>query len=831
MIIQQALYGYDRGGHGLLAISDHAIRETASELAFKSDLPGTPPPGLEWSAYLRAFPHGGAFYVLLRTMPDPGAPRSGMVFAHALFMRISDLPELGSLRRAIAFLLDRPTPGHPMAPLQLAPSASFQPTEIASGAADVAEALAANAGTPIVWTGQEGWEELVTSLWDRLPPTMRRSFRFRLSFGPQDVEGDPQILVCTPKRMESRWTSHVRISAASTRGFRTDAGRLLLSAEGSERLQEFAASIGAELHEAGTAVRLEHAASLADMAQPTPDTLVQLVRMTGFLSPSPRVGMEAKNSMSSALVECIPVMVGADILTLRQLRLNAFADGGKALWDGVRDWVAAGAPPSGRADLATPRILGQAMADGPVAEWKEAIRDGLTKLAQTPADIAPRLWAWWSQDVSLIHALGPLLPVEDRLQRELVRVAPAVLAEQLAEPVATLCVARGWLLLHAAVVKRAFAFMDAVRIHLSVDNKPQCTEPLDTILAGVLGNEVVECTLVLPDPRLIRRAGEACAREPSLLRGFNAGSEGWRSVLLAALVARPDAWKGLVDYGGLVPTLAKLGSKVDDALWKVVVRTPLADISGRSERADVWSLLPAKFVDAFLQPTADGWLARWCAAPNFEGIPEEPLRGAVTSRRRIATFLSKPCSDNAVLELFELFVDLDESDFVDWFERRANKPLDAVIAAEAGRLAKRRGWSIVPQRIVSRYSTRNDLLPALRESYDLLPLVDRIWLYWSGVSLPAPSHDELWQLLVEVASETFPEPSEAKDVWFEAGGQRSTFPGGETGRARWQAAIRLIRQGGGGVSGHALINAMLAERPRNDKLKRLSQSAPFSDGW
>lgn len=789
-----------------------------------------PPPGLEWSAYLRAFPHGGVFYVLLRTMPDPGAPRSGMVFAHALFMRIVDLPELGSLQRAIAFLVDRPSPSHPIAPLQLAPTTSCLRSEIAPGAADVAEALAADTPPPIVWVGQEGWEELVTSLWDRLPPTMSRSFRFRLSFGPQDVEGDPQLLVCTPKRMESRWTSHVRIGAPST-GFRTDAGRLLLSAEGSGRLQEFAASIGAELHDARTAVMVEHAASLSAVDRPTPDTLVQLVRITGFLSPDTKVGVQAKIAMSSALVGSIATMAGADILTLRQLRLDAFADGGKALWRGVRDWVAAGASPSGKADPATPRILGQAMADGPIAEWKDAVRAGLSKLAQSPGDIAPLLWSWWSQDASLVHALAPLLPLEDRLQRELVRVAPTALREPLAEPVAALCVGRGWLLLHAAVVKRAFAFPDAVRIHLSVDDKFRRIEPLDTILAGVPGDEVVKCTLVLPDPRLIRRAGEACARQPSLLRGFDPGSEAWRGILLAALVALPDAWKGLVDPEGLVPALAKFGSQVDDALWQLVVRTQLADISGRNDRADVWPLLPAKFVDAFLQPTADGWLARWRAAPNFEGIPEESLRGAVTSRRRIATFLGTPCSDQAVLELFELLVELEESPFVDWFERRANEPLDAAVAAEAGRLAKRRGWSVVPQRIVSRYSNRKDLLPALRESYDLLPLPDRVWLYWSGVSLPAPSHDELWQLLVEVAAETFPEPSEAKDVWCEAGGQRSTFPGAETGRARWQAAIRLIRQGGGGVSGHALIHAMLVERPRNDKLKRLSQSAPFSDGW
>jgi len=54
MLVQQAIYGDDGGGHALLASS--AGGAAFGQLAGRTDLPGTAPPGVPWEPYMSGFP-------------------------------------------------------------------------------------------------------------------------------------------------------------------------------------------------------------------------------------------------------------------------------------------------------------------------------------------------------------------------------------------------------------------------------------------------------------------------------------------------------------------------------------------------------------------------------------------------------------------------------------------------------------------------------------------------------------------------------------------------------------------------------------------------------
>src|SRR5260370_23267205 len=102
MLIHQATYGEDRGGHALLAKSGDESSPFA-DVTWRTDLPGTAPSGVAWEPYVSGFPDHN-YYVLAKTFPDPSASRGGMVFTHALFLPLADAVQLADLG-AIATLL------------------------------------------------------------------------------------------------------------------------------------------------------------------------------------------------------------------------------------------------------------------------------------------------------------------------------------------------------------------------------------------------------------------------------------------------------------------------------------------------------------------------------------------------------------------------------------------------------------------------------------------------------------------------------------------------------------------------------------------------------
>jgi len=207
MRVEQAVYGEVPGrGHGLRASSPNAF--IAAAITSKLDLPDVVPPGIQaWSPFVRGFPIGD-HYVLARTFLDSSASRNGMVLTHALIVSLDDMCEVGNL----AVLFGSLAPSVTDCPSSVATLELNAAGGIHAPAADLigtANALAAQGLSPVVRLGVEGFECLVDSLWRNLCPTLRRTFAFRLSFGPNDVIEQPTpALVCTPEQLQARWTKH-----------------------------------------------------------------------------------------------------------------------------------------------------------------------------------------------------------------------------------------------------------------------------------------------------------------------------------------------------------------------------------------------------------------------------------------------------------------------------------------------------------------------------------------------------------------------------------------------------------------------------------------------
>src|SRR5205823_6529481 len=152
--------------------------------------PGHLPPNLQWQPYVSGYSFEDN-YILTRTFPDETASRSGMVLTHALVFGLEELILVSDLNPALQLL-----------PTVANKNANLEPVElqVADEAAHLTEppALAtvvrlllqvATPEKPAVWIGQDHFERIIAALWNGLWPSARKSFKFRLSFTPQDVEG------------------------------------------------------------------------------------------------------------------------------------------------------------------------------------------------------------------------------------------------------------------------------------------------------------------------------------------------------------------------------------------------------------------------------------------------------------------------------------------------------------------------------------------------------------------------------------------------------------------------------------------------------------------
>jgi hypothetical protein len=85
---------------------------------------------------------------------------------------------------------------------------------------------------------------------------------------------------------------------------------------------------------------------------------------------------------------------------------------------------------------------------------------------------------------------------------------------------------------------------------------------------------------------------------------------------------------------------------------------------------------------------------------------------------------------------------------------------------------------------------------------------------------------EVWRQLEDIFADLYPAGPQDQEIWARAGGDVSHLRLTGTGRANWFAALRTMRQGGGGagIRQASLIKAALDDFPHHDELLRLLQS-------
>jgi hypothetical protein len=681
-------------------------------------------------------------------------------------------------------------------------------------------------GRPVVWLGEEGFEELVARIWAGLWPEARLALRFRASFDPADAEKGNQTIVSTPLASCARWVGFPVIEGAGTVEAPTPAEELLAGEPSmlSPYLMEFRVQ--------GPAVQalrqVEAAAELLRELSVLPgDKLTRLVRLLVVLAPSPEIAERLKKDVIERLAERTDEFDAGFVHALRNIPSDPFSDALFSLGRTLRNWIMLHF-------VREALTIGRWTQDEAKEWWRRAVDEGLkSAIHRWVSGTAQALWVLWNEVPATIEPLSAVVascpPVS---MSEVLEACPPSLSKAVAGQIATAAKLHGWPEVYVLAIAAGHG-PDAAVEGLLDTSWSEVAGALEVLANRYGGAVLVRSAVALEDGRVISAAAQQIVRNPSLLAEVNPSNGVWRRLWLAVIELGVEPWRGIPDpkavHFKLLDRVLDVGD-VEPQLLSAVSRTALADVTDYPRRKNLWTVLPGPARDSFLASTAAGWVIRFRMAADTEQIPEaEILSAGRCDSALLAVDGGNPIPGlHAAVVAFERLPGWTEMDLIQWI-KRTESALDRMPQRDSmrlGRVVAGNGWKASASQLFSLRDRAVALRPAVGEAINLLSFLDRLMAKLEGFGAGLTPTD-WYGALVDLAVELYPSGPQEQNVWERAGGEDGRIKG-ESGRERWSAAVKLLRRGGAGtkITPRKLVKTMREDFQQNSDLKVLDESVP-----
>ena len=831
-LYHRAVFGEKNGAHALLYTSVPDPLDAAS-VTNLTDLPPDWPSGKNWEPFTRGFLHGH-WYVIARTFPDPDASRPGMVKTCALLIDAEHYVNVENLAGLFALLPEAAIDDWATSPTDLPPiflpETGAHPKSI--GFASVIRALLHETKTsrPVIWVGQDGFEDAVAAVWGALWPSARRTFHFGFLFSPNGVDRTGLKLVAIPGDLVSRWHGFTLVRGTDPEPIPlTSAEAFLLGQPEGAPIRDLLRQLETELPGLADLASAGLCSDyLSRFEKASPSELRALLQHIVSLAPVPKNGSKLKRKVLSQLVEISGDGDAEDILGLRILEKLPLDAGSEECRRATERWFQAHLDNDSEATFS---VVSAAFRD-PNRPWSQSIFNILRQLwGSFSKQFAGVLWAWWQRETSWVGGLGKYLPRNCLVEMALVETCPANLEGTVGTEMRRFASDRRLFQLHAAVAIASMPPANAFAAQIEVDSDPSSMDGLRLIYTRVPVAMGFQVALNGSEERLYRIAGEHSSAKQMLVPAQPC-LRAWQRILSYALSNNSTILQSLPDLRKLVHSLLDgllNGQGVDENLLRAIGKRAEASLVDYPHRREIWARLPHTVAGLFAEATADDWISRFLKKPGFEKTLERDLERLVFCPPRIHRLLafSEKHAIEVGLSLFTNFGTLHESNVRAWFLAmvKAGVPLRPEQAAELGSLLLNKQWRLAAGDLADELKTFPHIAPALRQCLPLFGFLRQLTLSWSlGEEQVEP--ESFWRAFLEIAPELYPKGPTDRKLWSRAGGDAAALESEGRGRNLWRSALELLRQGGDkNISASSLIAEMRQEYPKNTQLEPLAVSA------
>ena len=383
--VDWAAYGTEDLGHALLGASGDI--SVASELTQFTDRPGNPPSGHGWGPVTSGFPFKG-FYVVLRTMPDIRAKRSGMVRSYAAFVPLDALGEINSLTElvgamptesdfAISKKLERLAVSNQSPQLVDTDSKEFETTILGLCAPEIEQ--------PVVWGMEKDYLPTLDTIWSKIPVALRQKFSFAFQFAPDHPSPVPSAFIATVPGFVNRWSgkwivdgtpSRAEVQSGISEWFQRDSKI--------SDLEEMLRSYGLHLQTFQELRILEQFSAFIKRRESLDfEELTKAIRILERFSDDAAIsGGNARTAIFEQLCERMSAASSQELLTLRNLKAKLLPELIEPAQNALKAWLV-DAETSDKAGEIVELI--EAAVDAPDNWWSEPFIEWLKEMSSKPS--------------------------------------------------------------------------------------------------------------------------------------------------------------------------------------------------------------------------------------------------------------------------------------------------------------------------------------------------------------------------------------------------------------------------------------------------------------
>lgn len=807
--IQFAQFGSKAQAHDVLRHS--GVDPTLlSGIIWRTDAPPDSP-GLGLEPFLSAYRYND-HYVVQTTRADPDAGRPGMVLTTSALVPVDNLYQLdiAALWEAIqpeGFDCERELDA-----ANFAPTPDEAPDHIhPPGAAAVASALLT--ARRVVWTGP-GLQEAVACVWSHLQYEDRLGLVVGAAARPNalsvPLEANTLGIIATAPSVIARWTSWPLASLAAAAEadpareamFGDDGGR---SADLAQRLELRTATaeqwrfLARAATWAGQLTALNHEQSRS------------LLQLFGQLQPDQTRGVQVKQEVLGHLQGLTAAAPFDDVRGLRAVPWAALPPG--SLGALLQGWSGTVASDPALADEMTHAIAGACAkpTDEFFSELDACLRNDLAP--QTLHALADTVMRHSAGAEVLTWLAGSGITIDD-----IDRAVSAAAAGAPSVPV--------WLTKSAQLLNLPLCHATSVDVDdptrawaQQLELRPRSEEAEDLLASRTGAAGVVAAALTFSDHVLTTRAALAVAKDGSLLAGGSVSDDRFRTIWFEAVSLGADPWS-VMDPSKAVHYLLDLLAQGEPVEPKVLIslsHTTAADINSYPSRASVWSRLPGPAVPGFMSATAQTFARSY--KPGDQA-PEPQLQTAVLEPPLLESIARESPAQAVAL------LGLRSASATDASRVISTARFNSSEAMALASIVVQRRWRTTADVIIGLSSTRTDLADAAVNVSGLFSPLERLLRSFTGhASAPAVSPADLRSAFAELASNLYAAGPQADSIWERAGGQEADLLTADTGRLMWGHAVEAAFEGRRGApSPDELLDAMLSDYPKSDKLQALKKA-------